>query len=328
MALLSISAKPLSYTAANGSSPAVKRRLRDNCRFRILLPSLMNSGVIYAALAFLSWGLFPLYFRAISEVPPSQILLHRMLWSLAFLAVVLAVRRQWKWLPQLLAGPRAVAAFVASAVLLSANWLVYIWAVNNNHVVEASLGYFINPLVNIMLGYFFLHERLRAGQWGAIALAAAGVAWLAWQAGNMPWIALALAFSFGAYGLMRKTAPLGALEGLSFETMVLFPFALAYLAWLSFSGNNAFTAVDGTTQWLLVALGPLTAVPLLLFAAGARRIPLSVLGLLQYISPSIQFLLGVLLFQEAFSAARLVGFVMIWAALALYAAEGLWKRAG
>ena len=286
----------------------------------------MNSGVIYAALAFLSWGLFPLYFRAIADVPPSQILMHRMIWSLVFLAVLLAVRRQWKWLPQLLASPRAVAAFMASAVLLSANWLIYIWAVNNHHVVEASLGYFINPLVNIMLGYFLLHERLRAGQWGAIALAAAGVAWLAWQAGNMPWIALALAFTFGAYGLMRKTAPLGALEGLSFETMVLFPFALGYLAWLSITGDNAFAAADGNTQWMLVALGPLTAVPLLLFGAGARRIPLSVLGLLQYISPSMQFLIGVLLFREPFSLPRLAGFALIWAALALYALEGLWQR--
>lgn len=286
----------------------------------------MNSGVIYAALAFLSWGLFPLYFRALADVAPSQILMHRMIWSLVFLAVLLAVRRQWRWLPQLLASPRAVAAFMASAVLLSANWLIYIWAVNNQHVVEASLGYFINPLVNIMLGYFLLHERLRAGQWGAIALAAAGVAWLAWQAGNMPWIALALAFTFGAYGLMRKTAPLGALEGLSFETMVLFPFALGYLAWLSITGDNAFAAADGNTQWMLVALGPLTAVPLLLFGAGARRIPLSVLGLLQYISPSMQFLIGVLLFREPFSLPRLAGFALIWAALALYALEGLWQR--
>jgi len=287
----------------------------------------MNPGILYAALAFLSWGLFPLYFHAIAGVSATQILMHRVLWSLAFLLIVLTVRHQWKWLPQLLARPRAAASFAASSALLTVNWLMYIWAVNNGHVIESSLGYFINPLVNIMLGYVFLHERLRRGQWAAIALAAAGVAWLTWQAGSVPWIALVLAFSFGAYGLMRKTASLGALEGLSFETMVLFPFALAYLAWLSWHGQNAFANTDSSlTQWLLAGLGPTTAIPLLLFAAGARRIPLSVLGILQYISPSMQFLLGVALFHEPFSGAKLAGFLLIWGALALYAAEGLWQR--
>ncbi|TFW20278.1 EamA family transporter RarD [Massilia arenosa] len=287
----------------------------------------MSSGILYATLAFLCWGLFPLYFHAIGEVPSTQILMHRVLWSLALLAIVLTVRRQWKWLPQLLAKPRVVASFAASSALLTVNWLVYIWAVNNGHVLESSLGYFINPLVNIMLGYVFLHERLRRGQWAAIGLAAAGVLWLTWQSGTVPWISLILAFSFGGYGLMRKTAALGALEGLSFETMVLFPFAVAYYAWLSVHGQNAFVNTESaSTPWLLAGLGPTTAIPLLLFAAGARRIPLSVLGLLQYISPSIQFLLGVALFHEPFSAAKLVGFAMIWGALALYAAEGLWQR--
>ena len=287
----------------------------------------MRTGIINATLAFLCWGLFPLYFRALHEVPPSQILAHRVLWSLLFLVIVLTVRRQWKWLPAALRQRRVVASFVASALLLSANWLVYIWAVNNGHVIEASLGYFINPLVNIMFGYLVLGERLRAGQWAAIALAALGVAWLTWQAGTMPWIALTLAASFGAYGLMRKTAALGALEGLSFETMVLFPLALGYVIWLSLHGQNSFinSAAD-STRYLLVAAGPITAIPLLLFAAGARTIPLSVLGLLQYISPTIQFLLGVWLFHEAFSAERMAGFVLIWSALALYAAEGLIRK--
>jgi len=287
----------------------------------------MRTGIINATLAFLCWGLFPLYFRALHAVPPSQILAHRVLWSLLFLVIVLTVRRQWKWLPAALRQRRVVGSFVASAFLLSANWLVYIWAVNNGHVIEASLGYFINPLVNIMFGYLVLKERLRAGQWAAIALAALGVAWLTWQAGTMPWIALMLAASFGAYGLMRKTAALGALEGLSFETMVLFAPALGYVIWLSLHGQNSFinSAFD-STRYLLVAAGPITAIPLLLFATGARTIPLSVLGLLQYISPTIQFLLGVWLFHEAFSAERLVGFVLIWSALALYAAEGLWRN--
>ena len=283
----------------------------------------MHTGILSAALAFFLWGLFPLYFHALQAVPPLQILAHRMLWSLLFLLIVLAIRRQWAWLA-IVRQPRVLASFVASAFLLSANWLVYIWSVNNGHVIEASLGYFITPLVNIMFGFVLLKERLRPGQWGAVGIAALGVAWLAWQTGAVPWIALALAASFGAYGLMRKTAALGALEGLTLETMVLFPLAAAYVAWLSWHGQNAFiTTPSDSTRLLLIAAGPLTAIPLLLFAAGARKIPLSVLGLLQYLAPTLQFLLGVWVFHEAFSRERLVGFAVIWAALVLYAAEGL-----
>lgn len=286
----------------------------------------MRTGILSAASAFLCWGLFPLYFHAIGEVPPLQILAHRMLWSLLFLVIVLAVRKQWAWLA-VVRQPRVFGSFVASAVLLSVNWLIYIWAVNNNHVIEASLGYFINPLVNISLGYLLLKERLRPAQCMAIAVAALGVAWLTWQAGTVPWIALALAVSFGGYGLLRKTAALGALEGLSFETMVLFPVAAAYVVWLTVHGQNAFINTESTsTQLLLMAAGPITAIPLLLFASGARQIPLSVLGLLQYLSPTLQFLLGVWLFHEPFTPDRLVGFVLIWAALALFALEGLLRR--
>jgi chloramphenicol-sensitive protein RarD len=286
----------------------------------------MRTGIVSAALAFLAWGLFPLYFHAINEVPPMQILAHRMLWSLLFLLIVLAVRGQWAWLA-LVRKPRVLGSFVASAFLLSANWLIYIWSVNNGHVIEASLGYFINPLVNIMFGYLLLKERLRPVQWTAIGAAALGVAWLTWQAGTVPWIALTLATTFGAYGLLRKTAALGALEGLSFETMVLFPLAAAYVGWLTMHGQNAFlNAGSDSTRVLLVLAGPITAIPLLLFASGARQIPLSVLGLLQYLSPTMQFLLGVWLFHEAFTAERLVGFALIWGALALFAGEGLLRR--
>jgi len=286
----------------------------------------MRSGIIYAALAFLCWGLFPIYFHALGDVPPMQILAHRMLWSLGFLLIVLVLRRQWKWL-NVVRQPRVFFSFVLSAVLLSANWLVYIWSVTNHHVIEASLGYFINPLVNIMLGYLILKERLRTIKWVAIAIAALGVAWLTWQTGTVPWIALFLAFSFGSYGLLRKTAELGALEGLSFETIVLFPLAAAYVIWLTVNGQNVFINTDSdTTRVLLVMAGPLTAIPLLLFASGARRIPLSILGLLQYLSPTLQFLLGVWLFKEAFTADRLVGFALIWSALILFAGEGLLRR--
>ncbi len=288
----------------------------------------MRTGILSAALAFLCWGLFPLYFHALREVPPSQIMGHRIVWSVIFLVLVLSFRRQWSWLPALRARPRVIGLFTISALLLSANWLLYIWAVNSGHVIEASLGYFINPLVNVMLGFLVLKERLRVVQWLAIALAACGVLWLTWQAGRMPWIALLLAASFGAYGLMRKTAALGALEGLSFETMLLFPFALGYLGWLSVTGENTFinTASD-TTRWLLIAAGPITAIPLLLFASGARSIPLSVLGLLQYIGPTIQLALGIYFFHEVFSLERMIGFAVIWSALALYAAEGLLQGA-
>lgn len=280
----------------------------------------MRAGILSAALAFLCWGLFPIYFHALGDVPPMQILAHRVLWSLGFLLVVLLLLRQWKWLA-LVRQPKVFWSFVASAFLLSANWLVYIWAVKNGHVLDASLRSF-----NIMFGYLLLKERMRPAQWCAIAIAALGVAWLTWQSGTVPWIALFLAASFGGYGLLRKTAALGALEGLSFETMVLFPFAAGYVVWLTLHGENAFlNAPSDTTRWLLVAAGPTTAIPLLLFASGARKIPLSILGLLQYLSPTLQFLLGVWLFHEAFSSTRAVGFVMIWAALALFAGEGLWR---
>jgi len=285
----------------------------------------MNIGIVYATLAFFLWGLFPLYFHAIGEVPAPEILAHRMLWSLLFLAIVLTLRQQWRWLPRVLGQPRVLASFVASAVLLTANWGVYIWSVNHGHVIDASLGYFINPLVNVLLGLAVLKERLRRGQWLAIAVAAGGVAWLTWQAGQLPWIALILGITFGGYGLLRKTAALAALEGLSLETMILFPLALAYVLWLSAHGQNTFlTSPHDSTRWLLAAAGPITAVPLLLFAAGARQIPMAVLGLLQYLSPTMQAILGVAVFHESFSAERLSGFLVIWAALALYVIEGLW----
>lgn len=285
----------------------------------------MNTGILYAALSFAIWGLFPLYFHAIREVAPLEMLAHRMLWSLLFLSLVLSARRQWAWLLDVLKKPRVVASFIASAFLLSANWFTYIRAVNQGHVIDASFGYFITPLVNVMLGFILLDERLRRVQWLAIALAACGVAWLAWQTGQMPWISLVLALTFGSYGLMRKTAALGALEGLSFETLILLPAALAYLAWLMLHGESSFiTSASNSTRALLLASGPITAIPLLLFATGARRIPLSMLGLLQYITPSIQLLIGIWIFGEAFTQQRLLGFVIIWSAIVLYAVEGIW----
>lgn len=284
----------------------------------------MQRGLVYAALAYGLWGLFPLYFRAIQQVPPLEVLGHRVVWSVAFLLVVLAAQRRWQWLRPALADRRLLARFVLTATLMAANWLVFIWAVTHGHVLESSLGYFINPLFNVLLGATVLHERLRRGQWLAVGLAALGVAWLGWDAGRPPWIALTLATSFGLYGLLRKTAPLGAIEGLSLETLLLLPPVLALAVWAVAGDRLVFVDAGLSTQALLLAAGPLTAVPLLLFAAGARRIPLYALGMLQYIGPTIQFILGIWLFREPFGGARVVGFGLIWLACALFSADVLW----
>ena len=286
----------------------------------------MNRGVVYAALAYLAWGLFPLYFKQIAEVPSFEVVMHRTLWCVIFLLGVLTVMKRWAWLRELRHQPRVLAAFMLSALLLSVNWVVYVWAVQTEHVLDASLGYFINPLVNVALGYVFLHERPRRLQWAAVGMAAAGVLWLTLQTGRLPWVALVLAISFGFYGLLRKVAKLGALEGLTLETLLLTPIALAALGWWTWTGQSAISAAVNqgemsTMGWLLFA-GPLTAIPLLLFAAGARRIPMTTLGLLQYISPSLQFMLGVWLFHEPLQASRLLGFALIWAALLIYSLEG------
>ena len=286
----------------------------------------MNTGIVYAALAYLSWGLFPLYFRQVAAVPALEVVLHRTLWSLVFVLALLAVRRQWAWMREVLRQPRVLGAFALSALLLAANWLTYVWAVNNGHVVDASLGYFILPLVNVALGYVFLHERPRPGQWLAVTVAAAGVLWLTVLTGRLPWIALVLALSFGFYGLLRKVAVLGALEGLTLETVLLAPVTMAVLGVWAWQGQGALVQGDASTLGWLVLAGPVTAIPLLWFAAGARRIPLATMGILQYIAPSLQLALGVWLFHEAFDVSRLAGFVLIWAALLVYTLEGWWAR--
>jgi chloramphenicol-sensitive protein RarD len=286
----------------------------------------MHIGMLYAATAYAIWGIFPIYFKSLQAIPPAEILLHRMLWSLLFVAAVLAWRKQWAWLGEVLRKPKVLAGFAASALLLSSNWFIYIWAVNNGRVLDSSLGYFINPLFNVLLGFLVLRERLRPIQWIAVALAAIGVVWLTWHGGQPPWVALALATTFGLYGLLRKTAVLGALEGLALETLLLFPLALGYLIVLTLRHQNSFVSAPTSLQVLLAAAGPITAIPLLLFASGARRIPLSLLGLLQYIGPTLQLLLGVWLYHEPFGGMRLIGFALIWSALAVYSLEGMWKN--
>jgi len=282
----------------------------------------MNRGIAYAAAAYLLWGVFPIYFKALQQIAPLEILGHRIVWSLAVCAALLLALRRLQWLADLRRQPRVLAWFAASSILVAGNWFVYIWAVNAGRVVDASLGYFINPLVNVLIGAAFLHERLRPAQWAAVGVAAVGVAWLTWQAGALPWIGLVLALTFAVYGLLRKTAALGAVEGLALETLLLAPLAAAYLLWLAHGGHSGFADGDAATRLLLLAAGPVTAVPLLLFAAGARRIPFSTLGLLQYLGPSLQLLIGVWLYREPF-AYRAPGYVLIWVALAAFSVEGL-----
>ena len=288
--------------------------------------SRASVGAWAGALAFTWWGFFPLYFRLEPNVSPPEVLANRIVWSLLLVACVLSWRSHWAWLAPALRSRRIMASFVVSALLLSANWMTYIWAVSNGHVVDASLGYFMTPLVNVGLGYGLLGERPRRAQWTALAIAAAGVVWLTASAGRLPWIGLVLGLTFGAYGLLRKVASLGALEGLTLETMILAPAAVVGMAWWWGSSATSFPGPDAPTNAWLLGLGPATTVPLLLFAVAARRLSMTTLGLLQYLSPTIQFLLGIWLFHEPFSGARLAGFVLIWVALALYTLDGWLKR--
>lgn len=286
----------------------------------------MKRGIWYGVAAYGLWGLLPIYWKALHNVPAAQILAHRMIWSLAFVTVILAAKRRWGWIRPALHNGRVLLTFTATGAILALNWFVYIWAVNAGFIVETSLGYFINPLVNVLLGVVFLRETLRRGQWAAIALAAAGVVYLTFGYGSFPWIALTLAFSFAFYGLLRKTAPLEATEGLALETAVLFLPALLYLLYLEVEGTAAFGHAGLQTTLLLAGAGVATGLPLLLFGLAARRITLTNLGLLQYIAPTFQFLIGVLIYNEPFSGGRIVGFVLIWLALLVYTGEGVIRR--
>lgn len=283
----------------------------------------MNKGVLYAIGAYGVWGLLPIFWKALQHVPALEILAGRVVWALVVAIVIGALRGNWAWLRTALASGRTVLIFLGSALLLSVNWGIYIWAVNSGHIVETSLGYFINPLVNVFLGVVFLRERLRSGQAAAIILALAGVLYLTVSYGAPPWIALALAGTFGGYGLLRKTAPLNSLEGFTLETMAMALPALAYLGFVEATVGGAMFHSDLATTLLLASSGVVTAVPLLLFAAGARRVTMTTLGLLQYLAPSIQLFLGVAVYGEALSPNRLVGFALVWAALAVYTLEGV-----
>ena len=289
-------------------------------------PPAAGTGLAAAVGAFVLWGLFPLYLKPLSVVPALEVTAHRIVWCVLLVFAWLAVRGELRTVAEALANPASRRRLVASALLISVNWLVYVWAVTHERTVEASLGYFINPLFNVVLGVLVLGERLNRVQWLAVALAAAGVAYLTVLAGQPPWIALVLAFSFGLYGLIRKVVTVEAVPGLATETLLLLPFALAFLVWSEAQGTGSLGHAGPGINAMLVGLGLVTALPLALFAFGARRIRLSTLGLVQYLGPTLQFLIGVLVFREPFSSARAVGFVLIWVALAVYAADGLWRR--
>jgi chloramphenicol-sensitive protein RarD len=280
-------------------------------------------GLLYGAAAYLMWGFFPVYFKALHEVPPLQIMLNRVVWSFVFLSLILLVQREWPALRGELRSKRVLVVFTLAGILLAANWLIYVYGVNSGRVVETSLGYFINPLVSVALGVIFLRERLRPFQWIPIGLAASGVLYLTLQVGALPWIALALAFTFGFYGLLKKISPLGSVHGLTAETLVIFLPAALFLAVVGFQGTGAVGNSSWQTTFLLLLSGAVTVIPLLLFASAARSIPLWAVGLLQYIAPTCQFLLGVLLYGEVFDQTRLIGFSIIWAALILFSAESL-----
>ena len=287
-----------------------------------------RSGLWIAIASFLLWGLMPLYWHLLKAVPSLQIVLHRVAWSAVLVIGWLYWSQGLQWLRKAFATPRVWWMLALSGVLIGFNWGLYIWAVNAGHVVESSLGYFINPLLNVLLGVLFLRERLTRTQWASVAIATLGVLWLTFRFGQLPWIALALAGSFALYGLIRKLAAVDSIPGLAIESAYLFLPVVALLAWSETHGQGGFFARDGFGFWLdalLVFSGVLTALPLIGFAYAVRRVPLSTVGLLQYIAPTMQFLLGVLFFHEPFDGSRALGFACIWIALGLFAFDGLWR---
>jgi chloramphenicol-sensitive protein RarD len=282
-----------------------------------------NKGLVPAAASFALWGVFPLYFHVLRQVPPTQVIAHRLAWSCLFVLGWLYMRGDLGLLRAALKDRGVVLRLAATATLITLNWLTYVWGVVHGRVVETSLGYFIGPLVNVLLGVVVLSEKLTRAQWTAVALATIGVAYLTYMAGGLPWIALTLAFSFATYGFVRKLVKVESLPGLAIETLLLAPVATVYLFWCESAGVGAFGHTGSLVDILLIGCGPLTAIPLFLFAYGTRLLPYSTVGLLQYIAPTLQFICGVFVLHEPFDHARATGFIVIWVALVIYAGEGL-----
>jgi chloramphenicol-sensitive protein RarD len=286
----------------------------------------VRRGIWFAVGAYVVWGMFPVYWRQLRHVPAIELICHRVVWSYLMLVLVILLRRQWASFRSAVLKPSIFMAYSAASLLIGINWLTYIWAVNAGFIVETSLGYFINPIISVVLGVVFLRERLRPFQWLPVGLAAAGVLFLTFVYGALPWIALTLAVTFAAYGLVKKTSPLGSLHGLTLETAILFPPSILYLLYVDRARGSIVLGDGVAASLMLVGTGVATAVPLLLFASAARRIPLTTIGLLQYIAPTIQFLIGVLLYNEPFTRSQLVGFGMVWTALVIFAFEGFVAR--
>ncbi len=276
-----------------------------------------KKGILYGIATYALWGFFPIYWKWLHQVPALQLLSHRIGWSFLLLVVFIFAARQWSEFRATL-NARTFGIYFIAAILIGVNWLTYVWAVNAGFIVETSLGYFINPLLSMLLGMIFLRERLRLPQWIPVTLAAVGVIYLTFVYGRLPWIALLLAFSFGFYGLVKKLAPLSSLYGLTLETGILFLPALIYLVVMEFNGTGAFMHDGSRVTGLLIGAGLVTTVPLLMFASAVRRIPLTMIGVLQYIAPTIQFLLGVFVYKEPFDRAHFIGFAIVWVALIIF----------
>lgn len=281
----------------------------------------MNKGIWSGVAAYAMWGFFPIYWKLLHDVPALQVIGHRIGWSFILLTTYILSTGQWRNFRSAAFKLKTVGIYSIAAVLLSFNWLIYVWGVNAGFIVETSLGYFINPLLSVLLGVVFLRERLRPLQWIPVGLAAAGVVYLTIVYGRLPWIALSLAFTFGFYGFVKKLSPLGSLYGLTLETGIVFPVALIYIVFAAFNGFGAFLQSGSSTDLLLIGAGAVTTIPLLMFASAAKQIPLTVVGLLQYIAPTLQFLIGVFIYREPFALSHLIGFGIVWIALVIFAAE-------
>ena len=285
-----------------------------------------NSGVIMATSSFFMWGLLPIYWKQLESVPAYEISAHRMVWSLLVTLVLLGLLGQFKGFVSLFRQARLCLYFLLTASILAVNWFIYIWAVNSGFIIEASLGYYINPLVSVCFGVAFLKEKMRPLQWFSVCLAGLGVGYLTWLYGAFPWIALSLAVTFASYGLLRKIASVPALEGLCLETSMLFIPALLFLVFLDVQDSGAFWRGPVSETWFLAGTGIATTAPLLCFCIAARRIPLYVIGLLQYLAPTINLLVGIYIYGERFPFERVVGFAIIWLALLVFIGEGLTRQ--
>ena len=283
----------------------------------------MRRGLLYILASQLMWGVSPAFWRGVAAIPAVDVLAHRAFWTFVVVSVVHLARRSWQQVREAARSPRILGLEALAGVLIGSNWLVWVWAVNNERVLEGSLGYFITPLVSIVLGVVVVGERLRRGQWAAVSFGVASVVWLTVDMGRLPWVSLFLAATFGSYGLIKKMVDMPPLDMLAIELSVMLPVTLGFLAFRTAGGHEALVSATPVEAMVLVASGAFTAIPLLFFAGGVRRVPLAVIGVLQYLSPSINFLLGVLAFGEAFGAGRLVGFVLAWTGLAVFTVDGI-----